>query len=52
MPRSWVIVRLSDNTAMLETWKRSVAQKVNTSKYKAVPIVEWLASLSTKEKQP
>ena len=50
MPRSWVIVRLSDNEAILETWQRSVAQKANTEKYKAVPIIEWLASLSTKEK--
>jgi hypothetical protein len=45
---SWVIVNKQTNEVVLETWKKSVTMKVNTEKYKVVPIKEWLCGLSQK----
>ncbi len=44
---SWVIVNKETNELIRETWQKSVTQKVNTEKYKVVPIKEWLCGLST-----
>ena len=43
---SWVIVNKETNELIMETWQKSVIQKVNTKKYKVVPIKEWLCGLS------
>lgn len=45
---SWVIVDKVTGKAMLEVWQASVAAKVNTDKYRAVPILEYLQSLNRK----
>jgi len=45
---SWVIVNKQTGESVFETWQKSVTQKVNTEKYKVVPIKEWLCSLSNK----
>ncbi len=45
-PASWVIVRKSTGEAVLETFCRTVADKVNTDAYNVVPIGEYLASLN------
>tara|TARA_B100001167_G_scaffold191010_1_gene159722 strand:+ start:13606 stop:13746 length:141 start_codon:yes stop_codon:yes gene_type:complete len=45
---SWVIVNKETEKAVFETWKKSLTQKINTKKYKVVPIKEWLSSLSEK----
>ena len=44
--KSWVIVRISDNQAMLEVFNESLALQVNKTKYKAVPIYEYLCNLN------
>ncbi len=49
MATSWVIIRLSDNAAILETWSEKVAKAINTEKYKAVPIMEYLTGLNKKK---
>lgn len=43
---SWVIVEIATGKAVLETYQASVAAKVNTAKYRAVPIQQYLASLN------
>lgn len=43
---SWVIVSLATGEAVLETYSEKLAQAINTSKYKAVPVYEWLASIN------
>lgn len=43
---SWVIVRIATSQAALETYSEAVAQAINTEKYKAVPIYDWLASIN------
>lgn len=48
---SWVIVRLSDGQAIAETFLRHVAAAVNKEKYKAVPILDYLAGLNKKIKE-
>ena len=46
MTASWVLVRLADNKAVAETFLPHVAAAINTKKYKAVPIEEYLPSLN------
>lgn len=43
---SWIIVHRETGDVVMETFSRGVVRKVNTDKYRAVPILEWLASLS------
>lgn len=43
---SWVIVSFATGQAVLETYSEAVAQAINTDKYKAVPIYDWLASIN------
>ena len=44
----YAIVNKETEKAVFETWKKSLTQKINTKKYKVVPIKEWLSSLSEK----
>lgn len=43
---SWVIVDKATGKALLETFSPRVAEAINTARYKAVPILEWLQSLN------
>lgn len=44
---SWVIVELDKGKAVFETFNETLATKhLNTAKFKAVPILEWLQSLN------
>lgn len=43
-----MIVNKKTGEIVFETWQKSVTQKINTEKYKVVPIKEWLSSLSDK----
>jgi hypothetical protein len=45
---SWVIVNKETGTAIMETFNKSTADAVNTVKYKAVPILEYLQGLNRK----
>lgn len=49
---SWVICRKSDGKAVVEVWNKSTADAINTEKYKAVPILEYLQSLNKKDRLP
>ena len=46
---SWAIINKQTKEVVLETWQKSVTQKVNTEKYKVLSIKEWLSSLSNKK---
>lgn len=43
---SWVIVDIATGEAVMETYSARVVQILNTDKYKAVPILEWLQSIN------
>jgi hypothetical protein len=43
---SWVIVRRTDGMAVLETFSRRVAGQINTDRYEAIPIIEYLQRLN------
>ncbi|MEP0323320.1 LPD38 domain-containing protein [Bauldia litoralis] len=45
---SWVIRRKSDGEVLFETYDRKKVKALNTEKYEAVPIQEYLASLNKK----
>jgi hypothetical protein len=45
-PASWVIVEKATGKAVLETFNPKVVANLNTAKYKAVPIGEYLGSLN------
>ncbi|AGO49663.1 hypothetical protein Phi13:2_gp053 [Cellulophaga phage phi13:2] len=45
---SWVIVNKHTNEVIFETWQKSITQKLNKDKYKAIQIKEWLSSLNQK----
>ena len=45
---SWVVVSKADNKPVLETYSKSVADKVNTDKYTVMPVLQWLQSLNVK----
>lgn len=46
---SWVIVSKATGKAVLETFSSDVAQAINLEKYRVVPILDWLVSLTPKE---
>lgn len=46
MTTSWVIVRKSDKQPALETFSEKVKNAINTEKYTAVPIMEYLKGLN------
>lgn len=43
---SWVAVNKESSEAVFETFQESIIEKLNTTKYKAVPILEYLQSLN------
>lgn len=46
---SWAIINLKTGNAIYETFNPRFVAALNTEKYKAIPIRQWLASLSRKE---
>lgn len=48
---SWVIVENSTGVAVFETFSRSIVDAINTSKYKAIPILKYLQTTNKKVKQ-
>jgi hypothetical protein len=47
---SWVVVRTSDKQAIFETFSKRTAEAINSEKYTAVPILEYLVSINGQEK--
>ena len=45
---SWVICNKATGESIMETFNPDVAAKVNTAKYEAVPILDYLHSLNKK----
>ena len=45
---SWVIVSIETNEVLFETFLPKIVENLNTKKYKAVPILEYLQSLNNK----
>lgn len=45
---SWVIIELSTDKALFETWNPKLVHALNTEKYKAVPILKYLGDLNRK----
>jgi hypothetical protein len=45
---SWVIVNKETYQAVFETFKEKTANSINQSKYKAVPILEYLQTINAK----
>ena len=43
---SWVIVNLETGASLFETFDPAKVAALNTAKYKAVPILEWLQHLN------
>ena len=43
---SWVIRNKETREVIMETFQRSILSKLNTEKYEALPIGEYLASLN------
>lgn len=48
---SWVICHKETGKAVFETYDSKFLEKLNTRKYKAVPILEYLYELNRKIKQ-
>ena len=47
---SWVIINLETDESIFETFDPVKVAALNTTKYKAVPILEWLQHLNRKYK--
>lgn len=45
---SWVIVNMATGEALFETFNPDLVSKINTEKYRAVPILEYLHSINRK----
>lgn len=45
---SWVVVNKTTRTAIFETFKQNVAKAINTEKYEALPIEDYLIELNTR----
>lgn len=43
---SYVIIEIATGSAVLETFSEKIAQAINTNKYKAVPILEYLQAIN------
>lgn len=43
---SWVIRNRETGEVLFETWSRSIVEALNTAKYEAVPIQEYLGALN------
>ena len=48
---SWVICNKETHEAVFETFNEKTAQAINTAKYEAVPILEYLQSLNRRVAQ-
>lgn len=48
-PSSWIVVRNSDNAPVLETFNKTVIDKINIENYTPIPIVDYLESLNTND---
>jgi len=48
---SWVIVNIATGEPVMETYSERMVQSLNTDKYRAVPILEWLQSINRAIKQ-
>lgn len=46
MSASWVVVSRATGKAVLETYSRDVARKVDTSRYEVLPVLIYLARLN------
>jgi len=46
MSASWVIVRKLDGEVIFETFSENVVRKLNTEKYTAIPILEYLVGIN------
>lgn len=46
---SWVVVQISDNQPIFETFNPKIVAALNKEKYKAIPIYDWLASINQQE---
>jgi hypothetical protein len=49
MTTSWVIIHIATGGVLFETFDKKTADIINTDKYKAVPIREYLSSLNDPE---
>jgi hypothetical protein len=49
MTTSWVIVRKADGDVLFETYNRSLIAKLNTERYEAIPILQYLYSLNRRK---
>lgn len=47
---SWVVVEKKTGTAIFETYTKKIAMSINTNKYTAVPILEYLQSINVRGK--
>lgn len=47
---SWVIVEIETGKPVFETFSANIIGAINTKKYKAVPILEWLQSFNLQVK--
>ena len=43
---SWVIVNKETRAAIFETFQEAITLKLNTEKYKAVPVLQYLQQLN------
>lgn len=49
-PSSWVIVETATDRVLMETYQRAVVDALNTARYTAVPILEYLQGLNRKQR--
>ena len=47
---SWVVVSKETGKVVMETYQRSVAEKVNLDHYAVFPVLQYLQSLNTASK--
>jgi len=45
---SWIIIEKATGKAVLETFNPKVMEAINTEKYEAIPVLQYLASLNQK----
>lgn len=43
---SWVVVRRDTGEVILETFNPGIASAINTGRYEAVPILQWLVRIN------
>ena len=52
MTTSWIIRRKDTREVICETWEPRIISRINTAKYEAVPIVDYLAEINRAAKVP